>query len=94
MYLEALAHLTDKEMEYKTEMVSKIQISVANFPYIKSYDKYDYNFQPSVSKSQIKDLCTLHFVEKKEKILFYASTGVVKTTWRHPLVLKQLRSVN
>lgn len=54
--LEALAHLTDKEITYKTEMTSKIQISVANFPYIKRNDEYDYDFQPSVNKAQIKDL--------------------------------------
>jgi DNA replication protein DnaC len=77
--LEALVHLTDKEIEYKTEMASKIQISVANFPYVKSYDEYDYDFQPSVNKSQIKDLCTLRFIEKKENILFYGTPGVGKT---------------
>ncbi|WP_346867934.1 ATP-binding protein [Clostridium sp. UBA1353] len=74
--LEAIVHLTDKEIEYKTEMASMIQISVANFPYVKSYDEYDYDFQPSVSKSQIKDLCTLRFIEKKENILFYGTPGV------------------
>ncbi|WP_346871525.1 ATP-binding protein, partial [Clostridium sp. UBA5119] len=77
--LEAIVHLTDKEIEYKTEMASKIQISVANFPYVKSYDEYDYDFQPSVSKSQIKDLCTLRFIEKKENILFYGTPCVGKT---------------
>jgi len=77
--LEALVHLTDKEIKYKSEMASKIQISVANFPYIKGYDEYDYDFQPSVNKSQIKDLCYLRFIEKKENILFYGTPGVGKT---------------
>lgn len=77
--LEALVHLTDKEIEYKTEMASKIQISVANFPYIKDYNEYNYDFQPSVNKAQIKDLCSLRFIEKKENILFYGTPGVGKT---------------
>ena len=77
--LEALVHLTDKEIEYKTEMASKIQISVADFPYIKRYDEYNYDFQPSVNKTQIKDLCSLRFIEKKENILFYGTPGVGKT---------------
>jgi len=77
--LEALVHLTDKEIAYKTEMASKIQISVANFPYLKRYDEYDYDFQPSVNKAQIKDLCSLRFIEKKENILFYGTPGVGKT---------------
>lgn len=77
--LEALVHLTDKEIEYKTEMASKIQISVANFPYIKRYDEYNYDFQPSVNKTQIKDLCSLRFIENKENMLFYGTPGVGKT---------------
>ena len=30
-----------------------------------------YKFQPSVNKTQIKDLCSLRFIENKENILFY-----------------------
>lgn len=35
--LDALVHLTDKEIEYKTDMTSKIQISVAGSPFVKRY---------------------------------------------------------
>lgn len=77
--LEALVHLTDKEVKHKNLMASKIQITVAGFPFIKRYDEYDYDFQPSVSKNQIKDLCSLRFIENKENILFYGTPGVGKT---------------
>ena len=52
--LDALVHLTDKEIEHKNEMASKIQITVAGFPFVKRADDYDYDFQPSVNKAQIK----------------------------------------
>lgn len=77
--LDALVHLTDKEIEYKTEMASKIQISVAGFPFVKRYTDYDYDFQPSVKKTQIQDLCSLRFIANKENILFYGTPGVGKT---------------
>lgn len=77
--LDALVHLTDKEIEYKNEMASKIQITVAGFPFVKKADEYDYDFQPSVSKIQIKDLCSLRFIENRENILFYGTPGVGKT---------------
>lgn len=77
--LDALVHLTEKEIIYKNEMASKIQITVAGFPFVKRVDEYDYDFQPSVNKSQIKDLCTLRFIENKENILFYGTPGVGKT---------------
>lgn len=77
--IDALVHLTDKEIAYKNEMASKIQISVAGFPFVKRSDDYDYDFQPSVNKTQIKDLCSLRFIENKENILFYGTPGVGKT---------------
>jgi len=77
--LDALVHLTEKEILYKNEMASKIQISVAGFPFVKRMDEYDYDFQPSVNKAQIKDLCSLRFIENKENILFYGTPGVGKT---------------
>lgn len=77
--LDALVHLTDLEISYKDEMASKIQVSVAGFPFVKRMEEYDYDFQPSVNKSQIKDLCSLRFIDKKENILFYGTPGVGKT---------------
>ena len=77
--LDALVHLTDKEIVYKNEMASKIQISVAGFPFVKRADEYDYSFQPSVNKAQIQDLCSLRFIDNKENILFYGTPGVGKT---------------
>ncbi|WP_152892316.1 IS21-like element helper ATPase IstB [Clostridium tarantellae] len=77
--IDALVHLTDKEIEYKNEIASKIQISVAGFPFVKRVHDFDYIFQPSVNKMQIKDLCSLRFLENKENILFYGTPGVGKT---------------
>ncbi|WP_234121785.1 IS21-like element helper ATPase IstB [Clostridium hydrogenum] len=77
--LDALVHLTDKEIEYKNEIASKIQITVAEFPFVKRSEQFDYDFQPSVNKSQIKDLCSLRFIENKENALFYGTSGVGKT---------------
>lgn len=77
--LDALVHLTDKEIIHKNEMASKIQISVAGFPFVKRANEYNYDFQPSVNKNQIQDLCSLRFIEKKENILFYGTPGVGKT---------------
>ena len=78
-FLEALIHLTDIEIEHKTAIASKTQITVANFPYVKRLSDYDFSFQPAVSKTQLQDLATLRFLENKENILFYGTPGVGKT---------------
>lgn len=77
--LESLVHLTDKVIEYKNEMASKMQISVAGFPFIKRLMEFDYDFQPTVNKAQLTDLGTLRFLDKKENILFFGTPGVGKT---------------
>lgn len=77
--LDALIHLTDKEIEYKNEMASKIQITVAGFPFVKKVEDFNFDFQPSVNKAEINNLCTLRFIENKENILFYGTPGVGKT---------------
>ena len=77
--MEALIHLTDIEIEHRTAIASKTQITVANFPYVKRLSDYDFTFQPLINKSQLYDLATLRFIENKENILFYGTPGVGKT---------------
>lgn len=78
-FTEALIHLTDVEIEHRTIMASKTQITVANFPFVKRIQDYDFSFQPAVSKAAINDLGTLRFMESKENVLFYGTPGVGKT---------------
>lgn len=77
--MEALIHLTNVEIEYKTAKASRTQITVANFPYVKRLSDYDFTFQPSVKRVELEDLATLRFIEHKENILFYGTPGVGKT---------------
>ncbi len=77
--MEALLHLTEKEILYKDERASKLQVKVAGFPFIRSELEFDYDFQPSVNKKEILDLCTLRFMEQKENIIFFGTPGVGKT---------------
>ncbi len=55
-----------------------MQVRVSHFPYVKTANDYDYNFQPGVNKDEIKDLCSLPFIEQKENILFYGTPGTGK----------------
>ena len=59
--------------------MAHFQISVSHFPYIKTIDEYDYHFQTTVNKAEIKDLASLHFLEQKENILFFGTPGTGKT---------------
>lgn len=76
---DALIHLTNREIEKRDERAAQVQVSVSHFPYVKTANDYDYNFQPGVNKDEIKDLCSLRFIEHKENILFYGTPGTGKT---------------
>lgn len=78
-FIDALLNLTEKEIEFRNERASKIQVSVSAFPFEKTLKDFDFDFQPSVNKTKLQDLETLRFLDNKENILFYGNSGVGKT---------------
>lgn len=78
-FTEALLELTEKELDFRNERASKIQISVSAFPFEKTLKDFDFDFQPSINKTQLLDLESLRFIENKENILFFGTSGVGKT---------------
>lgn len=76
---EALLDLTNKEIEYRNERASQIQITVSAFPYKKEIEDFDFDYQPSINKQEISELNNLGFLTKHENILFVGPSGVGKT---------------
>lgn len=76
---EALLELTGKEIEYRNERASQIQITVSAFPYKKEIDDFDFDYQPSINKQEILELNNLGFLSRHENILFVGPSGVGKT---------------
>lgn len=76
---EALLDLTNKEIEYRNERASQIQITVSAFPYKKEIKDFDFDYQPSINKQEIAELNNLGFLTKHENILFVGPSGVGKT---------------
>lgn len=77
--VEALYELTNFEMELRNERAMNACVKVANFPYIKTFEDFDFSYQPSISKEQILDFRNLRFMEKTENILLIGTPGVGKT---------------
>ena len=76
---ESINYLLTEEISYKNNRAAQGIIKAANFPFRKTIDDYDFSFQPSVSENQIKELCSLSFIENKENIIFIGNSGVGKT---------------
>lgn len=77
--VDILKELTDKEIEFREERAAQINLTISNFPYHKTINDFDFNYQPNISKAQILDLCSLRFIENNDNILFIGSSGVGKT---------------
>ena len=78
-FSDGLLKLCNYEIDYKTEVASKSMIKAAAFPFVKTIEDYDFEFQPCVNKQDILELATLRFMENAENIVFLGSSGVGKT---------------
>ena len=52
---------------------------MAHFPFMKTLQDFNFDFQDSISKDEIADLGTLCFMDNKQNILFVGNSGVGKT---------------
>lgn len=78
-FTESLLELTDLEIKAKEERHLQICIRTANFPFRKTLEDFDFDFQPTLNKAEIMGYKDMRFLEQTENILFIGSPGVGKT---------------
>lgn len=77
--VDVLNELTKTEIDYREERARQINLTISHFPFMKTINDFDFQYQPSLNKAQILDLLSLRFIEQNENILFIGSSGVGKT---------------
>ena len=78
-FSEALEELVEIEKKNNQIRRENANVHVANFPFIKTMEDFDFDFQPGINKKEMLELCTLGFLDNHENILFVGSSGVGKT---------------
>ena len=78
-FAEGLVKLTSYEIDFKEANMVRSMVKVAGFPHHKELKDFDFSFQPSINKQEIKDYETLRFIESQENLVFLGSSGVGKT---------------
>lgn len=78
--VDVLYNLTEQEIQYRDERASRIQVTVAGFPFEKEVKDFDFTYQPGINKQQILELESLRFIENNENILFVGSSRSRKNT--------------
>ena len=74
--LEELVEIEKKNNQIRRDIAN---VKVANFPFIKTMDDFNFDFQPNINKKEMLELCNLGFLDNRENILFVGSSGVGKT---------------
>ncbi len=77
-FVDVLYELTEKEMKLRVERAMNACVKVANFPFLKTFDDFDFNFQPSINRDQLINFRYLKFIENKENIIFIGSPVLEK----------------
>src|SRR5512139_4131966 len=78
-YTDFLDSLLCQEIAAKTEKNVAMRTSMAKFPFVKTLESFDFNFQPSIDKKRIKELATCRFISNGENVILLGPPGVGKT---------------
>jgi DNA replication protein DnaC len=82
-----------RQMDYKTFLVQALEtewqgryqrgiearLRQARFPWLKTLDQFDFDFQPSLDRRQVRELAGMSFVERAHNVILLGPPGVGKT---------------
>lgn len=77
--IDCLDFLIEEERIRQDEQSLGMRTNVAGFPFRKTFEQYDFSFQPSIDMETINDLKTARFIHNKENIILLGPPGVGKT---------------
>jgi DNA replication protein DnaC len=77
--LETIGFLAEKEWKTRVSSTITTRMKSAGFPVKKQVDEFNFQFQPNIDPTVIRDLMTLRFLQQSENIVFLGPPGVGKT---------------
>src|SRR3954452_9885512 len=57
----------------------RARLQLAHLPFLKTFDQFDFTFQPSIDERQIRELRTLRFIHETSNVILLGPPGVGKT---------------
>jgi DNA replication protein DnaC len=92
--LEAVCEqAAQRDMDYKSFLTQALQtewqgrhlrgiearLKLARFPWVKTLEQFEFDFQPSLDRRQVRELAGLSFVERAHNVIILGPPGVGKT---------------
>lgn len=78
-YTEFLERLLKAEVAAADERATETLLRLSGLPYQRTLAEFDFKFQPSVQKKQLKELASCAFIERAENVVLLGPPGVGKT---------------
>ena len=78
-YAEFLDELLGCEVDARRTRYLRARLQLAHLPFVKTFDQFDFAFQPSMDERQIRELRSLRFVHDASNLIFLGPPGVGKT---------------
>jgi len=78
-YGDFLLEVLSTEADARRQRYLKTRLQLAHLPYIKTFEQFDFSFQPSIDERQIRELRTLRFVHEASNVILLGPPGVGKT---------------
>jgi len=78
-YADFLLEVMSTEAAARRQRYLKTRLQLAHLPYLKSFDQFDFAFQPSIDERQVRELRTLRFVQEASNVILLGPPGVGKT---------------
>ena len=78
-HIDFLKNLVTDELAIRKDRLLQRRLKQAQFPGLKTIDQFDFGFNPSINRAQIKQLASSAFVAKADNILLLGPPGVGKT---------------
>jgi DNA replication protein DnaC len=74
-----LAEALETELKGRFRRGVEARLKLARFPWIKTLDQFDFEFQPSIDRRVVRELAGLSFVERAQNVVLLGPPGVGKT---------------
>ena len=78
-YADFLLDVVSAEADARRQRYLKTRLRLAHLPYVKTFDQFDFAFQPSIDERQIREFRTLRFVHEASHVILLGPPGVGKT---------------
>lgn len=78
-YKDFLAQVLETEWQGRFQRGIEARLRLARFPWIKTLEQFEFDFQPSLDRRQVRELAGLSFVERAHNVVILGPPGVGKT---------------